>query len=548
MKPPQQMTRAELLEEVRQLRESGVEQTLRRTILELQVYREEVRQQNEELIAAQKQLEWSRDRYAELFDAAPVGYVTLDPHGVVEEINLTGARLIGHEVPNVVGRPFLFAVADADAFLAHLARCRAGEKLVVSELELRPRSGANVPVEMRSRASGRDGRVLFMTTLSDLSEWRRLEAERQRLELEARVAQEANEAKDRFLAVLSHELRNPLAAIAAGASVLSEASLPSALAETVERIRRNAFAEARLVTDLLDASRLRHGKLRIEREAIDLHGLIEDTLAGLRGEVARVELRLEAQQHVVSGDPMRLGQVLSNLLRNAQSATAGGGEIRVLTTNPSPGQVLLSVVDGGRGIPARDLARIFSPFESAKPSDGSAGLGLGLPISKGLVEAHGGRLEAASEGPGKGARFDVELPVLASAKRKPERRPAPAAPRAAPLRILLVEDHQDTAESLALLLEQRGFQVAIANSIAAALARAAEGFDVLISDLGLPDGSGHDLVQSLAERGPLRAIALSGYGSAADVRESQQAGFHAHLVKPIEPAALLRVLERIAAA
>jgi hypothetical protein len=318
----------------------------------------------------------------------------------------------------------------------------------------------------------------------------------------------------------------------------------------VERILRNAFAEARLVTDLLDASRLRHGKLRVEREAVDLHAAIEDTLAGLGETFGRpVQLALEARHHTVSGDVMRLGQVLSNLLRNAQSATEQGGEIRVSTSNPSPDRVLVSVIDTGRGIEPDNLARIWSPFEqSAKPSADGPGLGLGLPISKGLVEAHGGRIEAKSDGPGKGARFDVELPVLAAAPAEPGRSRTAAESRATPLRILLVEDHQDTAEPLKLLLEQRGFEVRVADSIAAALVRAAEGFDVLISDLGLPDGTGRELAQRLAERGPLRAIALSGYGSDADVRASQQAGFRAHLVKPVEPHTLLRILARVAAA
>src|SRR5262245_20562444 len=224
------MTRAELLEELRRLQQGGAEPALRRTILELQVYREEVQQQNAELIEAQKQLEWSRDRYADLFDSAPVGYVTLDANGMVDEINLTGACLLGQAVDRLVGRPFLFAVVNRETFVNHMRRCRKGEKLVVSQLKLRTEGGKSVPVEMRSRVAEREGRVLFHTTLTDLTEQRRAEAERQELVLRERVAREANEAKDRFLAILSHELRNPLAAISAGASVLSEASLPPPLA------------------------------------------------------------------------------------------------------------------------------------------------------------------------------------------------------------------------------------------------------------------------------------------------------------------------------
>jgi hypothetical protein len=550
-----QMSRAELMERVRQLQAGDTEQALRRTILELEVFREEVRQQNEELIAARNDLEWSRNRYLELYDSAPVGYVTLDANGVVEEINLTGARMLGQDVPRLVGRPFLFSVREPEAFFAHLTRCRQSDGDVVSEIVLRRTDGGSLPVEVRSRAVTNAGRPLYRTTLSDLSERRQLEAERRSLELRAQVAREANEAKDRLLAVLSHELRNPLAAISAGVNLLGETKgLPESLAAAVERIRRNVAAEARLINDLLDASRLRHGKLRIERRPVDLHVVLEDAVEALRSETPELapELALEATQSVVQGDATRLAQVAANLLRNARHATAQGGRIRVATADGPDARVVLSVADTGCGIEAADLARIFDPFESGRANggEGGLGLGLGLAISRSLVEAHGGEIRAHSDGPGCGAAFEVELPVLAAERR------VPAAPRAdearatmlSSLRILLVDDHRDTAESLALLLRQRGFDVVVAHTVASALEQARNGFDVLISDLGLPDGNGRDLVERLAARGPLRAIALSGYGTEADVAASRAAGFEAHLVKPVEPARLLRVIERVAAA
>lgn len=550
---PEQMTRAELIELVRQLRANDTERALRRTILELEVFREEVRQQNEELVAAQSELEWSRNRYLELFDLAPVGYVTFDANGVVEEINLTGARMLGEEVPRLVGRPFLFSVSEPRDFIVHLTRCRESEGDVVSEVVLRRSDGGSLPVELRSRAVRKDGRLLVRTTLGDLTESRRLEAERRSLELRAQVAREANEAKDRLLAVLSHELRNPLAAISAGANLLGETKgLPETVAAAVERIRRNVAAEARLINDLLDASRLRHGKLRIERRPVDLHVVLADAVEALRAEAPEVELELAlgATHPVVQGDAMRLGQVAANLLRNARQATAQGGRIRVATADAPGPRVVLSVADTGRGIAAADLARIFDAFESGRSTEEGGGLGLGLAISRSLVAAHGGEIRAHSEGTGRGAVFEVELTV-ASAEAPARTAPrAPAAGRGSvsALRILLVDDHRDTAESLAMLLQQRGFEVLLADSVASAIEQAARGFDVLVSDLGLPDGNGHELVERLAARGPLRAIALSGYASDADVAASRAAGFEAHLVKPVEPARLVRLIEKVAAA
>jgi CheY-like chemotaxis protein len=241
--------------------------------------------------------------------------------------------------------------------------------------------------------------------------------------------------------------------------------------------------------------------------------------------------------------------VVSNLLRNARDAVVQGGTVRIATANAQQG-IVLEVSDTGCGIEPGDLARIFDAFEHARTNPEERGLGLGLSISKSLVEAHGGRIHAWSAGPERGATFEVVLPSL----------PAEAVVRAPPpprdthpvelpaLRILLVDDHQDTAESLAMLLRQRGFDVVVAYSMASALDKATSGFDVLISDLGLPDGSGRELAERLAAAGPIRAIALSGYGGEADVAASRAAGFRAHLVKPVEPARLLRVIERVSAA
>jgi PAS domain S-box-containing protein len=551
-KPPNLMTRDELLEEVRRLRRRKSEEELRRVVLELQVYREEVRQQNEELVSAQRGLELTLSRYADLYDSAPVGYVTLDENGIVQELNRTCCELLKRKPEQVVGKPFLFHVDDAAAFLMHLSRCGSGEQdFVVSEISVRAGEQV-VPVELRSRVVLEGGRQLLRTTLTDLSERKRAEAERQELIVRERVSREANEAKDQFLAILSHELRNPLAAISASASVLAEAgtSLPASLSETVSRIQRNVMSEARLITDLLDASRLRHGKLRIERRPVDLHLVLADAIAGLTTELPgfRVHKHLDAERHFVTGDATRLGQVIANLLRNAHEATLQGGEIRVLLKNPTRDRVTLSVIDSGRGIDPATLPELFVPFEQGRrQSERGEGLGLGLVISRGLVEAHGGVLRALSAGLGQGARFDVELHALDFSGRV-EAAHDPPAQAVGTHRILLVDDHRDAAESLAALLEQQGFEVMLADSIASALEQAERGFDILVSDLALPDGNGRDLARRLSERGPLRAIAVSGYGADSDVAASRAAGFRAHLVKPVEPARLIKVIAHVTAA
>jgi signal transduction histidine kinase/CheY-like chemotaxis protein len=362
--------------------------------------------------------------------------------------------------------------------------------------------------------------------------------------------QAANEAKDHFLAILSHELRTPLSPVFTILAALGErADLPEDLKGDLDIMRRNLQLEARLIDDLLDLTRIVNGKVPFQWEVVDVHDLIRAAVGISRPEIERKQLRLDlelaAGHHVVSGDGARLQQVLWNLLSNAVKFSREGGSIQVSTAEI--GETLsVTFRDHGYGIEAAALEKIFEPFVQADPrvSRLYGGLGLGLAISRSIIESHGGTIEAASAGPGQGASFTVTLNL----NRQPAAaRSAPAAPaephRPDSLRILLVDDHDDTRIMYSRILKNRGYEVQAAPNCATARELAGElEFDLLVSDLGLPDGSGHDLIRDLQAIRPLKGIALSGYGMESDLERSRNAGFAVHLTKPVELPALLEAI------
>ena len=361
-------------------------------------------------------------------------------------------------------------------------------------------------------------------------------------------AERSNLAKDRFLAILSHELRTPLAPVSLAARVLERAlDVPEKYRDLLPMIQRNVALEARLIDDLLDHTSIASGKLGLNFQRVDLQALIPDVLSmvdePVRKQGLSIELQLQPEPVLVRADPARLQQVVSNLVRNAVKFSGPGGRI-VLRTEVDGDSVTLTCRDEGIGIEPEALGRIFTPFEQA---DGEVarrlgGLGLGLAIARHLVTEHGGEMAAASAGRDRGATFTVTLPRISLEERPALAPPAesalPAAPAApgtdAPCRLLLVEDNPDAAEILAICLQEYGYQAELAASCADALALArAKPFDVVLTDLGLPDGSGVDIGRTLSPQLPV--VALSGYGAAADLRRTQAAGFAGHLVKPAEP-------------
>lgn len=383
-------------------------------------------------------------------------------------------------------------------------------------------------------------------------------------EQQAREASEkANAAKDHFLATLSHELRTPLTPVLALISELAaDDSLPTKVTEALATMKRNVELEARLIDDLLDLTRVVQSKLELHSELLTVGAVTAAAVDTCITELEAKNLFLIRKLHDPSqqfvGDGARLTQILWNLLKNAIKFTPSGGTITVSTyihSQEEQREVIFEVTDTGIGIDPSFIERLFLAFEQGgkNVTQQYGGLGLGLAISRALAEAHGGKLTARSEGTNQGSSFMLSIPI----------RVLPAAPLADSLptqkiaepnfrpktspRLLYVEDHVDTAKVLSGVLTRNGYQVILANSVASALETAAQeinngGLDLVISDLGLPDGSGLQLMSELSQRYGLRGIALSGYGMEADVEASRAAGFVHHIIKPVDTTRLRAAL------
>ena len=366
-----------------------------------------------------------------------------------------------------------------------------------------------------------------------------LATELQKTNVELQEKARSNLAKDQFLAMLSHELRTPLTPVLASALALEhQKSSPENMQESLQIIRRNVELEARLIDDLLDLTRVSKGKVQLNFEIVDAHTLLRNAIEICHADIEQkhlsLQLNLGAQKVHLRADPARVQQIFWNLIKNAVKFTPKNGEVFISTSNNADGQLRLEVADTGVGIEATALPKIFDAFEQGGRTK-LGGLGLGLAISKTLAEAHGGTITAESAGRDRGAKFTVTFPTSAKVD---ERTAAPvltAMPQRKSKRILLVEDHDDTNRSLTNLLRLRGYHVQSANNVQSAVElSSSDEFDVLISDLGLPDGTGIDVIQRSRFSGPVFAIALTGFGMEDDVRKSHEAGFKHHLVKPID--------------
>jgi signal transduction histidine kinase len=363
--------------------------------------------------------------------------------------------------------------------------------------------------------------------------------ELQKTNLELAEKARSNLAKDQFLAMLSHELRTPLTPVLASALTLeSEPALSKDIHESLHMIRRNVELEARLIDDLLDLTRIDRGKVQLNFEVVDAHTLLQSALEICQAEIDRKHLArsvdLGARKIYLHADPARLQQIFWNLINNAVKFTPKDGWISISTSNDSDGKLRVGIADSGMGIEPESLPKIFDAFEQGGRTQ-LGGLGLGLAISKKLVEMHKGTVTAQSAGRNKGATFTLVFPTC----EKIEARIAPAALPSVPAhrikRILLVEDHEDSNRSLTNLLRQRGYDVRSALDVKSALDLSSkEEFDVLISDLALPDGNGIDLIRTLQSARPVLGIALTGFGMEEDIRRGREAGFKHHLVKPID--------------
>ena len=375
--------------------------------------------------------------------------------------------------------------------------------------------------------------------------------ERKRAEEQAKAA---NRAKDHFLAALSHELRTPLTPVLLKIAMLRESpDLTPEVRADLRMIQRNVELEAKLIDDLLDLTRITRGKLALHCEVTDVHLLLDHVVKICADEAAgkrlHIDLTPEALEHFVWADEARLQQVFWNLLKNAVKFTPPGGRIEIRTADEEPGTIRIDVIDRGMGIEPETLPRLFNAFEQGDSSITRTfgGLGLGLAICKALVDQHGGTLSGVSAGRGKGATFTVRLETVSTPPERERAVATAATSTGRPLRLLLVEDHEPTLQVMTALLEAEGHAVKTARDLASARRAAAENqLDLLVSDLGLPDGSGLDLMRELREGYGLRGIAVSGYGMEEDLRRSREAGFLEHLIKPLDPAKLKAAIARAA--
>jgi signal transduction histidine kinase/methylmalonyl-CoA mutase cobalamin-binding subunit len=386
---------------------------------------------------------------------------------------------------------------------------------------------------------------------------KQVRAERQLLAAEA-----ASRAKDHFLATLSHELRTPLTPVLALVSALQrDDRLPQDVKEDMATVHRNIQLEARLIDDMLDITRIARGKLELQFANLDIRPIIEHAIKTCCAHEAAEKMivchaALAPNEHLARVDAARLTQVFWNLLKNAIKFTPVGGQIFVRSRCADGKQLMVEVEDTGIGIAPDILPRVFGAFEQGDRAitQQFGGLGLGLAITKAIVEAHGGTITAYSAGPEQGSLFTVRLPLseahTATVEMPPVNKPQlpdpfrPIEPSTAHL--LLVEDHPDTAHVMARMLRRSGFQVTVATTIAQAKAEAevarksiddsgrSHPIRLVISDLGLPDGSGHELMRDLSKTHRLRGIALSGFGMEDDVQRAAEAGFSKHLTKPVD--------------
>ena len=469
--------------------------------------------------------------------------ISLDRHGRILSWNGAAERLLGFRADDIVGKSAgrLFAKDESGD---HQVMASIGiaehQDSHVRETWMSGRGDEEFFASIVTTAIRNDAGELigFSKIIRDTTEARRAA---DALRTAKEEAEAANAAKDRFLAMLSHELRTPLTPILAATSFIEQrGDLPPKLAELLPLIRRNIELESRLIDDLLDLTSISHDKMSLQLRPLDFHESLQPILAGAQVDADdkrhQFEIKLNAGPVKVDGDAARLQQIVSNLLRNAIKFTPAGGHITVETFNPDAQTIALRVSDSGIGITEAALPRIFSAFEQA---DGTinrqfGGLGLGLAIAYALAIKHNGTLVAESEGEGRGAIFTLTLPLT---ERLDERAAKPAETQTASnrtLNILLVEDNEDTTLAMTTLLTLSGHTVESAANVEEANEKSASSrFDLLISDIGLPDGDGTEVVKVFAAHQNAPSIAMTGYGMDDDVKRCREAGFTAHVTKPV---------------
>jgi len=535
---------------------------------------------NHAMEAEMQERQKAEEKFRLVVEAAPHAIIVIDHDVRISLVNSRTESLFGYERGELLRQPFEMLVPQGHGLESSREKSEEGRPMQGPAFELsgRRKDGSVVPIELQfSHFETADG-VFELASVVDITLRKEAEASilatnaelavknaelqrnmddrAQRIQAEAArsEAEAANRAKDRFLAMLSHELRTPLSPVLHTVALLEDdENCTSNMREMLQTIRRNVQLEARLIDDLLDLARIRNEKLNLHMEAAEAHDLLQRAVQicepDTRTKKLRVGLDLQAVNTHLRADSARIQQIFWNLISNAIKYTAAGGAIDISTTNDqTTGHLRVTVKDTGMGIDQSRLKSIFDAFEQAH-GDRSHGLGLGLAICRVLTTMHGGTIEAFSEGPGKGSTFTVSLPTTKkSAAPKPSH--SPVSPAVLPsLRLLLVEDHADTAASLKKLLTRAGYYVESGASVKEALAlMQGSSFDLLISDIGLPDGSGLVLMEPFFQAAggrPVAGVALSGYGMAEDIQRSLDAGFDDHLIKPVDIVQLKKCLVKL---
>jgi PAS domain S-box-containing protein len=477
------------------------------------------------------------------------GAVTVGADGLILYCNQRFADMVQAALERVIGSSILDHLAEISRQNIFNV-LNSAEEVIKQECRLK-RGGGELPIHLTASRLPIENQNVICLVVTDLTAQKKHEE----LRLAKELAEKASHAKDDFLAALSHELRTPLTPVLMEAAALEQdETLPPAARQSLAMIRLNVELEARLIDDLLDLTRIARGKMALNSGRIDFHAIIHRALEVCRSEFnaknQQIVLKLEARHFLSEGDSVRIQQALWNLIRNAAKFTPEKGSIIIRTGNPSAGNLSVEISDTGIGFQPGSEEKLFLAFEQGGQhiTRRFGGLGLGLAITHFIIEAHGGKIRGHSDGAGKGATFTFEVP-LRQVKRIHVKKTAPPAARAEDntgKRILLVEDHEATRTSLETLLRKDKHEVKSAASSGEALKLASEQeFDFVISDIGLPDQSGLELMKQLHDQFGLMGIELSGYGMEEDIARGVASGFAHHLTKPVRFDQLKRVISQM---
>ena len=505
-----------------------------------------------------------------LIESADDAIISKTLEGIITSWNKGAERIFGYTADEVIGQPVTILIPEGqeDEEPAILARLRAGERIEHYETVRVRKDGRRIDISLTvSPIKGPKGDIIGASKIArDITDQRQA---RKALDEAYRQAEESSRLKEEFLATISHELRTPLSAILGWARMLRLGQLSKEnAAKALDTIERNARAQAQLIDDLLDVSRIVTGKLRMDVRPSDPNSFIDAAVDAVRpaaeAKGVRVQKVIDTGLISIPGDPVRLQQVIWNLLSNAIKFTPRGGRVQIRSERVNS-HLEIVVSDTGQGIAPEFLPHVFDRFRQAdqKTSRQHGGMGLGLAIVRHLVELHGGNVSATSEGEGQGATFTVRLPISpiyrvdASGERvHPAARdllPAnDTSERLDGLRILIVDDEPDTRELLRQGLEYCGANVRLAGSAAEAVdAIVAEVPDILISDIGMPGIDGYDLIRQIRELpaeagGKVAAVALTAYTRVEDRLQALRAGYDMHVPKPVELAELVAVAASVA--